>query len=98
MAGFYGIKVLPVFFGLSSFLLLAQPLQKTTSIADCTYQVDQDKFLSAEGRARSEVNDRVLKVARAFAAVEAPSPATAPESIPQRNVVDQEIFGKLIKM
>ena len=98
MAGFYGIKFLPVFIGFSSFLLFAQPLQKTTSIGDCTYQADQDKFLAAEGRVRREVNDRVLKVARAFSVVEAPSPAAAPESIPQRNFVDQEIFGKLIKM
>ncbi|HTM52354.1 MAG TPA: DUF1553 domain-containing protein [Bryobacteraceae bacterium] len=82
-----------VFLGCSSLLSIAQT-EKTTSAGDCSFQLDPDRFLSREGRVRREVNDRVLKMARS---ARAPAPAAA-ESLPQRNFIDQEIFGKLIRM
>jgi Protein of unknown function (DUF1553)/Protein of unknown function (DUF1549) len=94
--GIRGVKYLSVFMGLSSLLLLAQS-EKTISVADCSFQVDPDRFLASEGRVRREVNDRVLKMARAFAR-DVPAPAAAADPIPQRNFVDQEIFGKLAKL
>src|SRR5712691_8708601 len=80
--------------GLSSFLSLGETIQKTPSVADCAFQIDPDRFLSQQGRVRREVNDRVLKMAARAAA----GPAVAAESLPQRNFIDQEIFGKLIQM
>src|SRR5712692_5832770 len=96
MTGIRGAKAVSVFIGLSSFLSLAETIQKTPSVADCSFQVDPDRFLAQEGRVRREVNDRVLKMARSARAVAAP--AVAAESLPQRNFIDQEIFGKLIRM
>ena len=64
MSGIRGAKALTVCVGLSSFLLLADTIEKTPSVADCSFQVDPDRFLSQEGRVRREVNDRVLKMAR----------------------------------
>src|SRR5262245_26216492 len=95
MTGIRGVKAVTAFIGLSSFLSLADTIQKTPSVADCSFQVDPDRFLAQEGRVRREVNDRVLKMARSAHAVEAP--AVAAESLPQRNFIDQEIFGKLIQ-
>src|SRR6266567_901192 len=95
MTGIRGAKALTVFVGLSSFLSLADTIQKTPSVADCSFQLDPDRFLSQEGRVRREVNDRVLKMTRSAHAVEAPT--VAAESLPQRNFIDQEIFGKLIQ-
>src|SRR5882672_10725892 len=95
MTGIRGAKALTVFVGLSSFLSLADTIQKTPSVADCSFQMDPDRFLAQEGRVRREVNDRVLKMARSARAV--PAPAVAAESLPQRNFIDQEIFGKLIQ-
>jgi Protein of unknown function (DUF1553)/Protein of unknown function (DUF1549) len=73
----------------------AETIQKTPSVADCAFQVDPDRFLSREGRARRELNDRVLKMARS--ARPAAAPVVPAESLPQRNFIDQEIFGKLIQ-
>jgi hypothetical protein len=86
-------KALSVFLGLSSFLS-ADTIERTPSTADCSFQVDPDRFLSQEGRVRREVNDRVLKMARTARA--AAVPAVTAATLPQRNFVDQEIFGKLI--
>src|SRR5437867_2519149 len=95
MTGINSAKALTLALGLS-FLSLADTIQKTPSVADCSFQVDPDRFLAQEGRVRREVNDRVLKMARSARA--AAAPAVAAESLPQRNFIDQEIFGKLIQM
>src|SRR5258706_6407345 len=91
-----GAKFLCVFIGLSAVLVVAEDVPKITSAADCTFQVNPDRFLASQGRVRREVNERTMKMNAVFAR---PVPAAAldAESIPQRNFVDQEIFGKLIK-
>ena len=65
-------------------------------MADCSFQVDPDRILSQQARVHREVNDRILKMSRSARA----SAATAvdAESLPQRNFIDQEIFGKLTQM
>src|SRR2546426_3688073 len=97
MSGIRGFQVFSVCIGLSSFFLSsAETIQKTPSVADCSFQVDPDRFLSQQARVRREVNDRVLKMARA--ARPAVASTVAADSLPQRNFIDQEIFGKLIQM
>src|SRR5207244_12975120 len=93
MSGIRGAKALTVFVGLSSFLSLADTIQKTPSVADCSFQLDPDRFLSQEGRVRLEVNDRVLKMSRLAGAVAVP--AVAAESLPQHNFIYQESLGTL---
>jgi len=91
-----GVRFLCVFIGLSAFLAVAEDVPKITSAADCTFQVDPDRFLASQGRVRREVNERAMKMNAVFARA-IPAAALDAESIPQRNFVDQEIFGKLIK-
>jgi Protein of unknown function (DUF1553)/Protein of unknown function (DUF1549) len=98
MSGIDGVKILSLFVGLSfSCFLSGQTILKTPSVADCTFHSDPDKFRFAEGRVRRAVNDRVLKVSRATIR-DATAPPVNPETIPQRNFIDQEIFGKLMQM
>src|SRR5215212_2007576 len=96
MAGICGGRYFFVFFGLSSVLAFSQNHLKQTSAENCVFQVEPDRFLAREGRARREVNERVLKMSTAFSR-DASVRAASADSIPQRNIVDQEIFGKLIK-
>src|SRR5437773_840747 len=97
MSGIRKLQIVSVFIGLSSFFLSsAETIQKTPSVADCSYQVDPDRILSQPARVRREVNDRILKMSRSARA--AAVAAVAAESLPQRNFIDQEIFGKLTQM
>src|SRR5579884_3068357 len=64
--------------------------------ANCTFKADPDRFLSAQSRAQREVIARTAKFRRAS---DAPRPRTVdPRSIPHRNFIDDEIFGKLAAM
>lgn len=94
--GIGGARYLFVFTTLSCVLAFGENLRKQASAENCVFKVEPDRFLAREGRARREVNDRVMKMASAFSR-EAPARAASADSIPQRNFVDQEIFGKLIK-
>src|SRR5437667_8765670 len=96
MAG-YGVKFFSVFVLFSACLGIAEDVPKITSAADCTFQVDPDRFLASEGRVRREVNERTMKMNAVFSRAVASPAVIGAESIPQRNFVDQEIFGKLIK-
>src|SRR5882724_3598244 len=97
MSGIRGFQVFSVCIGLSSFFLSsAETIRKTPSVADCSYQVDPDRILSQQARVRREVNDPILKMSRSARA--AAVAAVAAESLPQRNFIDQEIFGKLTQM
>lgn len=58
---------------------------------ECSYQSRPDDFLLAESRARQNVHKSVLRLNR-LAATE---PARDAASIPRRNFIDNEIFGKL---
>ena len=93
MSGIRGFQAFAVFFCFSSF---GQTLQKTASVADCSFQADPDRILSNQARVRREVNDRILKMTQSARA--AARPALAADSLPQRNFIDQEIFGKLAQM
>jgi hypothetical protein len=64
--------------------------------ANCTFKADPDRFLSAQSRARNEIVARTAKFRRAS---DAPRPRTVDaRSIPHRNFIDDEIFGKLAAM
>jgi hypothetical protein len=92
MAG-KGLGVCAVVIGLTALPVFGE---RAASGENCSFRADPDWFLEREGRAWREIADRVRKLERA-ALRSAATPAAAPESIPQRNVVDQEIFGKLIQ-
>jgi len=95
--GIHGGRYLFVFIALSSSLAFGEELWKQTSAENCVFQVEPDRFLAREGRVRREVNERIAKIASTFSR-EAPARAASADSIPQRNFIDQEIFGKLIKL
>ena len=95
MAGIRRVQVLSLVIGLLPAFTLAETIQKTPSVADCSFQIDPDRFLAAQGRVRREVNDRVVKMSRSARA--AVSVTVAPQSLPQRNFIDQEIFDKLME-
>src|SRR3989442_5443186 len=95
MTGINSAKALTLALGLT-FLSLADTIQKTPSVADCSFQVDPDRFLAQEGRVRREVNDRVLKMARSARAVAAPALAAA--ALPPCNFIHQGNLCKLIPM
>src|SRR5262245_42841439 len=95
MAG-CGVKFLCVFIGVSAVLGIAEDVPKITSAADCTFQVEPDRFLASEGRVRREINERTLKMNAAFARAVPQARIVTADAIPQRNFIDQEIFGKLM--
>jgi len=64
----------------------------TVSVADCRFVANRDEFLGRQLRDRREIYERARKLSRS--AVVAP---LAADKIAQRNFIDQEIFGKLIK-
>src|SRR4051812_21072703 len=99
MTGIGGGKYLCVLLGLVFLFAFEDSPQKKITLADCAFHVDPDRFLASEGRVRREVNDRAVKLNGLLSArVETAERAAQPESIPQHNFVDQEIFGKLIKL
>ena len=97
MTGIHIPRTLAVTLGVFSLLPLFGSGRKAVSIADCSYSVDPDSFLSREANSRRELNDRVSRLQKTFArSSQSPVPAVPAASIPQRNFIDQEIFGKLI--
>src|SRR2546426_11849791 len=69
--------------------------EKQISVADCQFAANPSHFLSQAARIRREVSDRTVKLNRI--AERAARPLVAAEKVPQRNFIDQEIFGKLAK-
>ena len=67
--------------------------ERTVSVADCRFVANRDEFAGRQARDRREIYERVRKLNRT-AALAAPVSA---DKIPQRNFIDQEIIGKLIK-
>ena len=65
---------------------------RTVSVADCRFVANRDEFLGRQARDRREIYERARKLSRAALA----APVSA-DKIPQRNFIDQEILGKLIK-
>src|SRR5579864_9324606 len=97
MTGIRGLKALGLFVGLPlTCFLFGDTLLKTPSVADCTFHNDPDRFTAPERRLRRALNERVTTMSRALKR-DAVAPVKA-ESVPQRNLIDQEIFGKLIQM
>ena len=91
-------KALTLFIGLPlTCFLFGDTILKTPSVADCSFHSDPDRYLSAETRVRKSVNDRVVTMSRAFKS-NASKASVKAESIPQKNLIDEEIFGKLTKM
>ena len=66
-----------------------------SSGSNCTFQLEPDKFLSAQSRARRAVFDATQAVAKALRASTAKTDSTP---IPHRNFIDDEIFNKLASM
>jgi hypothetical protein len=98
MTGNRGLKALCLFIGLPlTCFLFGDTILKTPSVADCSFHSDPDRFVARERQVRRALNDRVVAIARAFKR-DAIAPTVKAESIPQRNFIDQEIFGKLMEM
>src|SRR5712692_2349883 len=99
MLGVYRAKILTIVFTLSIAGLALRSYikadeQKITTVADCSFVTQPDRFLAQEGRVRKAVADRVTKFSRAMVRSESAAPVAATE-MPQRNFIDTEIFGKL---
>jgi hypothetical protein len=78
---------------LSEAARASDPEFRTVSLQDCTFTANPDEFLSAQSRTRRDVFERARKLRTpGFAAAESLRP---PSDIPRRNLVDDEIFGKL---
>src|SRR5262245_33244102 len=79
--------------GLSLHPFLIGSEQKTASVADCSFSIDPDRFLSREANSRRDLNGRVKRFQSLLSRAQpAPAPAVAAASIPQRGFIDQEIF------
>jgi hypothetical protein len=81
---------------LASALLSAAVISgadRIVSIADCTFVAHRDDFLNREVRDRAEIYQRTRRATRSLALA---APVSA-DTISQRNFIDQEILGKLIK-
>jgi len=66
----------------------------TASGENCTFRNDPDAYLSREGRARKAVFEQAGKMSRHLAGA---SRSVAPSTIPRRNFIDDQIFGRLEK-
>jgi hypothetical protein len=88
MSGLWGL-VTGTFLALAAVAFAAD---RTVSVADCSFVANRDEFLGRQSRDRREIYQRVRKLR--MAAVGAPVSA---DKLAQRNFIEQEIFGKLIK-
>ena len=73
--------------------LTAQPESKSVSLGDCRFAANPSEFLARESRIHLAVYRQAAGLTKAFA--RAPVPAAAADTIPKRNFIDDEIFGKL---
>jgi len=64
--------------------------------ADCTFRSQPDKFLSREGQVRQRIYETAAKFN--LSSRSATSHGVPAAEIPRRNVIDEEIFGKLQRM
>ncbi|MCC6393156.1 MAG: DUF1553 domain-containing protein [Bryobacterales bacterium] len=71
-----------------AILLSVSGADKTVTIGDCTYASRPDEFLQSQTRVRAGINRKLLLRGSAGRTAD-------PASIPVRNFVDEEIFGKL---
>jgi hypothetical protein len=76
----------------SLFPLAAEEGRVTAN--ECSFLVHQDEFLSAQSRIREDVHARALKLERKASSRAA---TVDPSSIPRRNLIDVEIFDKLVR-
>ncbi len=63
------------------------------TVADCQFATNPEEFLNRSSRNRNEIFNRLQK----FSASVSRRPAVTADSLPQRNFIDQEILGKLLK-
>ncbi|MGH9721540.1 MAG: DUF1553 domain-containing protein [Bryobacteraceae bacterium] len=67
---------------------------KTASREDCSFQARPEEFLSRQLRNRRDIFDSTVKVGRSLSRNAVRGPA---EPAPIRNLIDEEIFGKLAR-
>ncbi|MBI3679662.1 MAG: DUF1553 domain-containing protein [Acidobacteria bacterium] len=67
---------------------------KVVTAADCSFLVQPDEFLLSQSRARQAAHTRASKLERPAQRASSVDPA----SIPRRNFIDEEIFGRLQSM
>ena len=98
MLGLWGVAILP------HPPLAAQelPVPATEGAArrpgDCTFLSNGVDVLSRATRVRREIFDRTQKLARSFSKQTQSMEDSGAPGIPQRNFIDQEIFGKLAEL
>jgi hypothetical protein len=81
--------------GLLALAILAPAAEKKVTFSDCRYSLDPSEFLSRAARERRQVLARSVAFGTALGG--ARSYTVAPSEIAQRNFIDQEIFGGLIR-
>ena len=72
------------------------PQDQSVGVPECSFKLNPDEFLGREAQIRRDVWERARKLNGALAARRG---ATVPaSSLPVRNLIDEEIFGKLAKL
>ena len=79
--------------GALGVLAAQDDVSASVSGSNCTFQAAPDKFLAAQSRAQAEVSRRALQFQKAHAA--SAKPLATADSIPRRNLIDNEIFNQL---
>jgi hypothetical protein len=65
------------------------------SAKDCSFNSAPEEFLSAQSRIRTEISDRLRKLGAARLSASAAPSTVAASSVPRRNFIDEQIFGKM---
>ena len=69
--------------------------EKKISVADCQFAANPDEFLTRSKRIRQDMFTRTQKLTSSVGRKAVP--VVSADSLPQRNFIDQEILGKLLK-
>src|SRR3982074_2998043 len=91
------VKLLIAIAVLLSGTLQAADSEESRPLQGCTFTAKPDEFLSAQSRTRSYIYETTGKVSRARYG-DKQGDTVAASDIPRRNVIDDEIFGKLASL
>lgn len=69
--------------------------EKKISVADCQFASNPDEFLTRSARIRHGLFNRAQQLTSVVGRKAVP--VVSADSLPQRNFIDQEILGKLLK-
>ncbi|HUS08412.1 MAG TPA: DUF1549 domain-containing protein [Bryobacteraceae bacterium] len=91
------VVVTCAFVSLVSVPILPADEIESKPLQGCSFTAKPDEFLSAQSRIRSDISETTGKISRARYGAKQGETVPASE-IPRRNLIDDEIFGKLASM